>query len=573
MNAMPPPPGGPAATGVELINLRLAVLGQGWSPIPVTSPDFVHHKCKSPGKAPFFKGWQTLTRETITPEAVRSWRRVKGHGNTGLLCGDLLALDLDIYEPGLAKQIEALATAMLPPTSMIRIGQSPKSLRCYRNDAPRAKRETPELFLPDGSKNQVEAMGVGQQIVGFGVHPATGQPYRWVFGDPAETAFDTLPIVTKPELDAFLRAAEAVIRAAGGRTDNEIKAEKAAQEAAAKGAGTNNRHVPEAEARAKNKARDDAKAQGESFFKRVNRAALGDLDAWVRRLFPRAEKQKTGAWRVSSADLGRDYEEDLSIHPTGVQDFGPREGKSPCDLVMQFGGAPDVVAAATTLCEWMGRDPTTLGWTPPARRGPSVGAEDTAEWPEPFFANADGIWFKDPPSKAEPKGSIDFVCAPFVVVAETADEAGGSWGLLLRWQDRNDFPHEWAMPRRLLHLDGNQIASELEAEGLNVGTGKVAHELLKNLLGRITTPNRRRCVARTGWHQTDTGRVYVCPVARRSDPGALVSSCRPITSPRPMPRGPAARWPSGRRMSRGTRLAITALVCSCRRLSRGRCWM
>ena len=188
MNAISPPP------AADLTSLRLAVFDHGWSPLPVTSPDYVHEKCKSPGKAPHFKGWQKLTRETITPTVVRSWQRIRGHGNTGLLCGDLLALDLDIYELTLAQQVEALATAMLPHTDMVRIGQSPKSLRCYRNDAPRPKRDTPELFLPDGSKHQVEAMGLGQQIVAFGIHPATLQPYRWLSGDPAGTSLTRCPL-------------------------------------------------------------------------------------------------------------------------------------------------------------------------------------------------------------------------------------------------------------------------------------------------------------------------------------------------------------------------------------------
>jgi predicted P-loop ATPase len=94
----------------------------------------------------------------------------------------------------------------------------------------------------------------------------------------------------------------------------------------------------------------------------VNRAALGDPGAWVPRLFPKAKRQATGAWRITSADLGRDREEDLSIHPSGSRDFGEERGCSPIDVVMEFGGAPSVQAAAFQLCEWLGRDPASLGW-------------------------------------------------------------------------------------------------------------------------------------------------------------------------------------------------------------------
>ena len=48
-------------------------------------------------------------------------------------------------------------------------------------------------------------------------------------------------------------------------------------------------------------------------------------------------------YRVSSAKLGRENEEDLSFHPDGIKDFGvhdlndPREGKrTPIDIVMEY---------------------------------------------------------------------------------------------------------------------------------------------------------------------------------------------------------------------------------------------
>jgi putative DNA primase/helicase len=172
-------------------------------------------------------------------------------------------------------------------------------------------------------------------------------------------------------------------------------------------------------------------------------------------------------------------------------------------------------------------------------------ANAAAEWPEPFFANSAGIWFQ--PSKKDTKPTAIWICAPFEVIAETADEAGSSWGMLLRWRDRDGRQHEWAMPRRLLHLDGNQIASELETEGLAVGTGKDAHELLKSLLGRITTPDRRRCVVRAGWHQTDAGRVvYVLPSGETFGPpdntGIILQTDHATKSDATRARGTLKEW-------------------------------
>ena len=86
-----------------------------------------------------------------------------------------------------------------------------------------------------------------------------------------------------------------------------------------------------------------APKMGGDFFTNVNDAALADLGAWVPEIFgDDAKPQRTGGWRVSSKALERDLEEDLSLHPDGIKDFGvhdmgdPREGKrSPIDIVIE----------------------------------------------------------------------------------------------------------------------------------------------------------------------------------------------------------------------------------------------
>ena len=183
-------------------------------------------------------------------------------------------------------------------------------------------------------------MGRGQQVVAFGIHPDTSSPYHWPGHSPLDTRFEDLPVVTEAAVRAFLAAAEAAIRKAGGHTKKELGAAAKAQRAPPPPRHTN------------------GAGNGVPFFKQVNAAALGDLRAWVPQLFgDKAKLQATGAYRVSSTDLGRDYEEDLSIHPDGIQDFGPEVAMSPVDVVMQFAGAAKIQDAALTLCGWLGRDP------------------------------------------------------------------------------------------------------------------------------------------------------------------------------------------------------------------------
>jgi hypothetical protein len=129
------------------------------------------------------------------------------------------------------------------------------------------------------------------------------------------------------------------------------------------------------------------------FWENVNRAAMDNQSAWVQALFPAAKFQTgTGAWRVSSQDLGRDLEEDLSIHPNGIRDWGTddlsapsgkqRKGAgshSPISLVKLFRNV-DAAAAAKWLCEQLGKAPEAFGWKEPAR--------EEAPQQEPPRANA-----------------------------------------------------------------------------------------------------------------------------------------------------------------------------------------
>jgi archaellum biogenesis ATPase FlaH len=72
-----------------------------------------------------------------------------------------------------------------------------------------------------------------------------------------------------------------------------------------------------------------------------NQAALEQSDKWV--LDMDAGAVKVGdSWRIPSKSLGRNLEEDISIHPTGIVDFGvadqgdPREGRrTPTELVAE----------------------------------------------------------------------------------------------------------------------------------------------------------------------------------------------------------------------------------------------
>jgi predicted P-loop ATPase len=334
-----------------------ALLANGYPPVPVLRHDAPltverngETAKQTPGKQPHGLLWNQKERKVYSANAgiVRGWHRLRDiddYSNTDIACGTVAAADIDVYEAELADVIEACAIDYLCAMAPRRVGQPPKRLRLYRAAGePITKAQTPEMWKGD-LKAKVEVLGQGQQFVAFGIHPATKAPFVWDGATPETKPLAELTAVTQKQVAAFVAEAERMLREAGYRTKAEI-------ESAA---------VPPPQALPK-PARTKHAADGADPFKAVNTAAMARFETWVPALFPKARRQAaTGAWRVSSRDLGRDFEEDLSIAPSGIVDFGvsdqgdARDGKrTPIDLVIEHGGAANAKQAATWLADRLG---------------------------------------------------------------------------------------------------------------------------------------------------------------------------------------------------------------------------
>jgi predicted P-loop ATPase len=203
---------------------RLQMHRNGYHPVPVIG---AHIKTKSAGKRPNMKAWESVCLTADEP-MIESWQRRQGEcTNSGMLCGILSGVDIDVLRPDLSASINAKAIEMLGPTPLNRIGLAPKTLLCYRLARAIGKLTTPALFFTDDADEKatkVEVMGDGQQVVAFGIHPDTHKEYEWPDQSPLDVPVDDLPLITAEKLKAFVAAAERLIRDAGGRTDAERKA-------------------------------------------------------------------------------------------------------------------------------------------------------------------------------------------------------------------------------------------------------------------------------------------------------------------------------------------------------------
>ncbi len=125
-------------------------------------------------------------------------------------------------------------------------------------------------------------------------------------------------------------------------------------------------------------------------------------------------------------------------------------------------------------------------------------------WPTGFRMLQRGLVWSDPSDDEKPEVVVS---GRFDVLAESRDDRGQSWGVLLRWSDPDGRSREWAMPRSILATDGADVRRVLLDGGLYVGAGTKARNLLVNFLTGVHVEARARAVSATGWY----GSAFVLP--------------------------------------------------------------
>ena len=112
-------------SAIGFCDAGLRLLDHGYAPIPIVPGE----------KRPALARWTSVPIDVPTVEA---WvRQFPGHG-VGLRTGQLVGIEIDILDPDLAHQVEAIVRARLGDT-LLRVGLWPKRLLLYRTDRPFAK--------------------------------------------------------------------------------------------------------------------------------------------------------------------------------------------------------------------------------------------------------------------------------------------------------------------------------------------------------------------------------------------------------------------------------------------------
>lgn len=165
------------------------------------------------GKSAVVKGWADIVADDAM---IDSWFGLFPDAlNTGIITRNTPAVDIDVYDPDIADEIEDLLWDMIGARGMVRFGQPPKRAALFRTGVPFGKMATPVFTSPTQQRHRVEVLCDGQQIVVLGTHPGTNKPYSWHGGVPGDVTLADLPELTKAMAEQFITKAAALMREHG----------------------------------------------------------------------------------------------------------------------------------------------------------------------------------------------------------------------------------------------------------------------------------------------------------------------------------------------------------------------
>jgi hypothetical protein len=132
--------------------------------------------------------------------------------NVGVLCRTSPTVDIDVTDPDVAAEIEAMVFDVVGEKCGVKFGRAPKRAIIFRTEKSFAKMATPFFTAPNGDACRIEILANGQQTIVFGTHPDTHEPYRW-HGELGAHA--DLPVLTAETARVIVDKSTDIMRAKG----------------------------------------------------------------------------------------------------------------------------------------------------------------------------------------------------------------------------------------------------------------------------------------------------------------------------------------------------------------------
>ncbi|MEP3248065.1 MAG: bifunctional DNA primase/polymerase [Sneathiella sp.] len=298
-----------ANDGIDLVDM-------GYSCIPILPGE------KRPGRYVGKKwvgmsGWQKYCSQLPTPFELGQWEEWPDAGLCVVLGekSGIIGIDLDYGSDAVRKAVESI----LPPSPVSKKGAK-GYVAFYKYNGEKPKK----WFIAGESVCEILSHG-NQTVLPPSVHP-DGMQYKWITPD---TLKDYAPgdLPSLPEDFAVqLNAALQPFMDDADKTRNE-------------------RDI---------KWQDPDPDGVQTIWSEVNEAALSNLDSWVPKVFPQDKRRHDGSYRVVAHWRGVENA-NVSIHPTGIMDWGAGKGHTALDIVM-LSTSCDIETALMELRGWLGMD-------------------------------------------------------------------------------------------------------------------------------------------------------------------------------------------------------------------------
>ena len=176
----------------DVKNTRAQLFRNGFRVVPVRTGE----------KRPVHKGWTEKARRQTADDLQNPDAAGR---NTGILCDELRAVDIDCDDAAVAAQVRSHALTNLGTAPVRTRSNAPRSLLVYR-----AAEGSPAKLKIEGTFGSIEILGHGQQFVAFGMH-TSDVPYEWFEGSPLTIPRASLTAVTERQIKDFMDACKVVI--------------------------------------------------------------------------------------------------------------------------------------------------------------------------------------------------------------------------------------------------------------------------------------------------------------------------------------------------------------------------
>jgi hypothetical protein len=152
------------------------------------------------GKAPDLPSWQVFNAAPPSDTDIHYWAQTRPNHGIGLAIGpdQVAVIDLDFNGDGNARRARDIADQTLGHSPVWSVGNPPKSKLFYRHAG--------NLAIEGRTFGRFEVYIRSGQVVLYGIHPTTHQPYTWPEASPLDTAVTDLPEMTQDALNAFMEA-------------------------------------------------------------------------------------------------------------------------------------------------------------------------------------------------------------------------------------------------------------------------------------------------------------------------------------------------------------------------------